>query len=154
MAKSRKWMSKAFTNSHGQFRAKVQRAGMSMAAFVKRELAPGWFSGGEGQTDRLAKASVAAAGNAQRPRDVLQRHDLRRRTEQPWWNSVTRDTADDGTDSRIDRLCDDVGEVGDPATHGLDFRIGQLVHFTHDLPPSELHVKNIWLKESQRLTRV
>jgi predicted phage tail protein len=90
-------------------------------------------------------ASVAAAGNAhsaahaainaQRPRYVLQRHDLRRRTERPWDDRLTRVTTDDGTDGLINRLCNGITEVGNPATHGLDFRIGQFMHFTHDFPP-------------------
>ena len=91
------------------------------------------------QTLRLA--SVAAAGNvsiaprtrpinAQRPRSVLQWHDLRRRTERPRDNRFTRATAGDGTDGLINRLCDVINEVAkvrDPATHRLDFRIGQFI---------------------------
>lgn len=38
MAKSKKWMSKAFANSHGQFRAKAERAGMSTRAFARKVL--------------------------------------------------------------------------------------------------------------------
>lgn len=34
-------MSKAFANSHGQFRAKARAAGMSTAAFAKHALAKG-----------------------------------------------------------------------------------------------------------------
>ena len=41
VAKSKKWMSKAFAGSHGQFRAKAERAGMSTRAFARKELAPG-----------------------------------------------------------------------------------------------------------------
>lgn len=40
MAKSKKWMSKAFANSHGQFKAKAEKAGMSTKAFAKHELGP------------------------------------------------------------------------------------------------------------------
>lgn len=32
-----KWMQKAFANSHGQFKAKAHKAGMSTAAFAKKE---------------------------------------------------------------------------------------------------------------------
>jgi hypothetical protein len=39
--KSKKWMSKAFANSHGQFKAKAEKAGMSTAAFASKELKPG-----------------------------------------------------------------------------------------------------------------
>jgi hypothetical protein len=38
MAKSKKWMAKAFANSHGQFRAKAQAAGMSTGAFARKSL--------------------------------------------------------------------------------------------------------------------
>lgn len=38
MAKSKKWMSEAFANSHGQFKAKAQRAGMSTKAFASKAL--------------------------------------------------------------------------------------------------------------------
>jgi hypothetical protein len=38
VAKSKKWMSKAFSNSHGQFKAKAERAGMSTKAFADKAL--------------------------------------------------------------------------------------------------------------------
>src|SRR5262245_827945 len=80
-------------------------------------------------------ASVAAAGCLRRPqRYVLQRHDLRRRTVRrlrinTW--AASRVTPDGSADSVIDRLCDVPAEVGDPATHRLDFHVSQFTHFTH-----------------------
>jgi hypothetical protein len=41
-----------------------------------------------------------------------------------------------------------------PSTHGVEFRIDQLTHITHDFDPQEVHVNNIWPKASQCLTRV
>jgi hypothetical protein len=41
-----------------------------------------------------------------------------------------------------------------PSTHGVEFRIDQFTHFTHEFPPRGVHVNNIWLKASRRLTRV
>jgi hypothetical protein len=41
-----------------------------------------------------------------------------------------------------------------PSTHGVEFRIDQFTHFTHDFDPRGVHVNNIWLKASRRLTRV
>lgn len=41
MAKSKKWMSKAFANAHGQFKAKAERAGQSTRAFAQHVLRPG-----------------------------------------------------------------------------------------------------------------
>lgn len=41
MAKSKKWMSKAFANSHGQFKAKARRAGESTKEFAEHALAKG-----------------------------------------------------------------------------------------------------------------
>jgi hypothetical protein len=41
-----------------------------------------------------------------------------------------------------------------PSTHGVEFRIDQFTHFTHDFDPWGVHVNNIWLKASRRLTRV
>jgi hypothetical protein len=37
--KPRKWMSKAFGNAHGQFKAKAEKAGKSTAAFASSTLA-------------------------------------------------------------------------------------------------------------------
>jgi len=39
-----------------------------------------------------------------------------------------------------------------PSTHGVEFRIDQFTDFTHDFDPRGLHVNNIWLKPSRRLT--
>lgn len=39
---AKKWMQKAFANSHGQFKAKAQKAGMSTEAYAEKEKhAPG-----------------------------------------------------------------------------------------------------------------
>jgi hypothetical protein len=60
MAKSKKWMSKAFGNSHGQFKAKAKRAGMSTSAFAKaKEHAPGKL----GRQARLAERGMEASRN-------------------------------------------------------------------------------------------
>jgi hypothetical protein len=40
------------------------------------------------------------------------------------------------------------------STHGVEFRIDQFTHSTHDFDPRGVHVNNIWLKASRRLTRV
>jgi hypothetical protein len=37
MAKDGHWMEKAFANSHGQFKAKAKKAGMSTKAFASKE---------------------------------------------------------------------------------------------------------------------
>jgi hypothetical protein len=37
-----------------------------------------------------------------------------------------------------------------PSTHGVEFRIDQFTHFTHDFDPRGVCVNNIWLKASQR----
>ena len=34
---AKKWMEKAFANSHGQFKAKAKKAGMSTKAYAKKE---------------------------------------------------------------------------------------------------------------------
>lgn len=47
MAKSKKWMGKAFANSHGQFKAKAERAGMSTRAFAEKEKGAGGKLGKE-----------------------------------------------------------------------------------------------------------
>jgi hypothetical protein len=39
------WMKAAFSNSHGQFKAKAQRAGMSTRAFAEREKDAGGLVG-------------------------------------------------------------------------------------------------------------
>lgn len=41
VAKAKHWMKAAFANSHGQFKAKAARAGMSTAAFARKSLAEG-----------------------------------------------------------------------------------------------------------------
>ena len=80
-------------------------------------------SGGKERQIALAiVVRVAAAGNAQRPRYVSHRHDLHRRTVRRHRvvtrgtriAGVTGVTADGGTDSVIDRLCDVLAEVGTP----------------------------------------
>lgn len=58
MAKSEKWMAKAFANSHGQFKAKAARAGKSTAKFAReKEHAPGKL----GKQARLAEAGMKAS---------------------------------------------------------------------------------------------
>ena len=58
MAKSKHWMAKAFGNSHGQFKAKAEKAGMSTAAFAKKEAdAPGKL----GKQARLAEVGMKAS---------------------------------------------------------------------------------------------
>lgn len=55
--KSKKWMSKAFAGSHGQFKAKAQRAGKSTAAFAAEHEHD---SGKTGQQARLAEVGMHA----------------------------------------------------------------------------------------------
>jgi phage tail tape-measure protein len=58
MAKSKKWMSKAFANSHGQFKAKAKRAGKSTAEFAREKAgAPGKL----GRQARLAERGMEAS---------------------------------------------------------------------------------------------
>lgn len=57
MAGKKKWMKKAFANSHGQFRAKAEHAGESTKEFAnEKEHAPGLV----GKQARLAEAGMAA----------------------------------------------------------------------------------------------
>lgn len=57
MAK-RKWMKEAFAGSHGQFKAKAERAGKSTAAFAKeKESAPGKL----GKQAQLAEVGMKAS---------------------------------------------------------------------------------------------
>lgn len=58
MAKSKKWMSKAFANSHGQFKAKAAKAGMSTGAFARRALA----EGSHASTKTKRQAALAERG--------------------------------------------------------------------------------------------
>jgi hypothetical protein len=88
---------------------------------------------------------------------------------------LTEQLCDAAADSQTNlhgnvRLYDDVAEIGEaeepalpakPAvpvvvvvvvmcsTHGVEFRIDQFTHLTHDFSPQGLHVKNISLKASQ-----
>lgn len=58
MAKSKHWMQKAFSGSHGQFSAKAERAGKSTAEFAKeKEAAPGKL----GKQARLAEVGMKAS---------------------------------------------------------------------------------------------
>src|ERR1700692_3356839 len=56
------------------------------------------------------------------------------------------------------RLCDDIvgqiGKVEDPATHRVEFRIDQFIHFFHDFSPLRLRVNNIWLEAASASLRV
>lgn len=58
MAKSKKWMSKAFAGAHGQFRGKAERAGKSTAAFARSVLA----SGSHASTKTKRQAALAERG--------------------------------------------------------------------------------------------
>jgi hypothetical protein len=58
MAKSKKWMSKAFANSHGQFKAKAKRAGKSTAEFAHEHEHD---SGKLGRQARLAEVGMKAS---------------------------------------------------------------------------------------------
>jgi hypothetical protein len=56
-------------------------------------------------------------------------------------------------------LYDDIAEIEIvpvmpvmPSTHGVEFRIDQFTDFTHDFDPRGVHVNNIWLEASRRLT--
>ena len=51
--KSKHWMSKAFANSHGQFKAKAEKAGMSTHAFAEKE------KGAGGKTAKQANLALA-----------------------------------------------------------------------------------------------
>ena len=54
---AKKWMAKAFANSHGQFRAKAARAGESTRAYAEeKKSAPGRT----GKQARLALAGMRA----------------------------------------------------------------------------------------------
>lgn len=58
MAKSKHWMKKAFANSHGQFKAKAEKAGKSTAEFAKEKAgAPGKL----GKEARLAEVGMKAS---------------------------------------------------------------------------------------------
>ena len=52
---------------------------------------------------------------------------------------------------RVD-LRDDIAEVEEPATHGVEFRVDQFNLLNHDFSPQGLHVINIRLEASQCLT--
>lgn len=55
---AKKWMAKAFANSHGQFKAKAARAGESTAQFAKaHEHSPGRL----GRQARLAEVGMKAS---------------------------------------------------------------------------------------------
>lgn len=58
MAKSKHWMAKAFANSHGQFKAKAEKAGKSTAAFAKEKEGA---SGKLGKQARLAEVGMKAS---------------------------------------------------------------------------------------------
>lgn len=52
------WMAKAFSNSHGQFKAKAKAAGMSTAAYAAKESGA---KGKLGKQARLAKVGIRLA---------------------------------------------------------------------------------------------
>ncbi len=53
-----KWMAKAFANSHGQFKAKAKKAGMSTKAFAEKKKGAG---GKTGKQANLALVGMKAA---------------------------------------------------------------------------------------------
>ena len=57
MAGKKKWMKKAFANSHGQFKAKAEHAGESTAEFAKEHE---HSSGLLGKQARLAEVGMKA----------------------------------------------------------------------------------------------
>lgn len=57
MVKSKKWMKKAFSNAHGQFKAKAKRAGESTREFAQEHKGD---SGKTGKQARLALAGMNA----------------------------------------------------------------------------------------------
>ena len=57
MAKDGHWMEKAFANSHGQFKAKAKKAGMSTGAFAAKEK-----SNPNASTKTKRQANLAAVG--------------------------------------------------------------------------------------------
>jgi hypothetical protein len=67
VAKSRKWMAKAFAGSHGQFKAKAERAGKSTAAFAS---AHEHSKGKLGKQARLAQAGMHA-NHSEKRRSVM-----------------------------------------------------------------------------------
>jgi hypothetical protein len=76
-------------------------------------------------------AGLLVCDPAQRPnrdRPLSQRGHRKSRL----WDAATSVTADGGTDSVINRLCDVLAEVGDPATRGVEFRIDQFNLLNHD----------------------
>ena len=54
-----KWMEKAFANSHGQFKAKAKKAGMSTGAYAAKEASA---PGKTGKQARLAKIGMKYGG--------------------------------------------------------------------------------------------
>lgn len=54
-----KWMQKAFANSHGQFKAKAKKAGMSTSAYAKKVTKKG--SKASTKTKRQANLAKTAA---------------------------------------------------------------------------------------------
>lgn len=61
MAK-KKWMAKAFANSHGQFKAKADAAGMSTGAYAAHELASKKASAKTKKQANLAKIGMKYGG--------------------------------------------------------------------------------------------
>lgn len=50
---AKKWMAKAFANSHGQFRAKAEKAGESTKEYAEKE------KGAKGKTGKQARLALA-----------------------------------------------------------------------------------------------
>ena len=62
MAEDGHWMEKAFGNSHGQFKAKAKKAGMSTGAFAKKEAASPTASTKTKRQANLAKLGAKYGG--------------------------------------------------------------------------------------------
>jgi hypothetical protein len=56
------WMQKAFANSHGQFKAKASKAGMSTAAYAKKEASSPSASTKTKRQANLAKIGMRYGG--------------------------------------------------------------------------------------------
>ena len=62
MAKDGHWMEKAFANSHGQFKAKAKKAGMSTSAFAQKEKGAGGKTGKQANLVRIAAKANHSRG--------------------------------------------------------------------------------------------
>ena len=69
--KKKKWIQKATANSHGQFRAKAERAGESTKEFAREHLHD---KGKTGKQARLATALMGASGATKKHKSKLYNH--------------------------------------------------------------------------------